>query len=188
MTMPEENRELKPSKFNEEKNCCSICDAKKKCHVCGQQTLLACSECRINFDATVYVCKKSKCRDEHEMKCYSCSRSSPVNALVPIDKDKMFHPLADIAIKFYKASNYGEMAFDHNGLVFEIQDYIYNTFGTPSDKELKIEWPEKINHATEPYIECHFIKFNTMCTCGARNYNDAIAACKRAVEDARGKG
>jgi hypothetical protein len=52
------------------KRCCTICDAKKVCHVCGEQTLLACSDCQINFGATVYVCSKPSCRDEHERKCY----------------------------------------------------------------------------------------------------------------------
>lgn len=49
---------------------CTVCDAKKLCHVCGNQTLLACSDCQINFAATVYVCARSACRDEHERKCY----------------------------------------------------------------------------------------------------------------------
>ena len=40
-----------------------------ECHVCGDQTFLACSDCRINFTATVWVCKKSSCRDEHEKLC-----------------------------------------------------------------------------------------------------------------------
>ena len=53
-----------------EKRCCTVCDSKKVCHVCGTQTLLACSDCRINFQATVYVCSKPACRDEHERKCY----------------------------------------------------------------------------------------------------------------------
>lgn len=57
--------------YEQEKHCCTICDAKKVCHVCGVQTLYACSDCRINFNATVYVCTKSTCRDAHERKCYS---------------------------------------------------------------------------------------------------------------------
>ena len=56
--------------YKEQKRCCSICDAKKICHVCGKQTLYACSDCQINFNATVYVCQSSKCRDAHEMRCY----------------------------------------------------------------------------------------------------------------------
>lgn len=53
-----------------EKRCCTVCDAKKVCHVCGDQTLLACADCQINFHATVYVCRKPSCRDTHERKCY----------------------------------------------------------------------------------------------------------------------
>lgn len=45
-------------------------EAKKVCHVCGDKTDLACSNCAINFLATVHVCSKSSCRDEHERKCY----------------------------------------------------------------------------------------------------------------------
>lgn len=52
------------------KPCCSICDRQKQCHVCGGQTLFACSNCRLNFKAVVYVCSKSSCRDEHERKCW----------------------------------------------------------------------------------------------------------------------
>lgn len=52
------------------KRCCTVCDAKKVCHVCGEPTLIACSDCQINFAATVYVCVKTACRDEHERKCY----------------------------------------------------------------------------------------------------------------------
>lgn len=60
------------SPYTELKRCCTICDARKVCHVCGEQTLFACSDCRINFAATVYVCTKPACRDEHERKCYGC--------------------------------------------------------------------------------------------------------------------
>ena len=56
--------------YSAERKCCSVCDAKKRCHVCKEQTLIACSDCQINFSATVYVCQKAKCRAEHERKCY----------------------------------------------------------------------------------------------------------------------
>jgi hypothetical protein len=55
--------------LDKEKSCCTVCDARKKCHVCGQQTLYACSDCRIDFGVTVYVCNKKECRDAHEQKC-----------------------------------------------------------------------------------------------------------------------
>ena len=57
-----------------QKRCCTICDAKKICHICGDQTLLACADCAINFGATVYVCHKSLCHDEHEIKCYNAAK------------------------------------------------------------------------------------------------------------------
>jgi hypothetical protein len=60
---------MKPNIYEAEKRCCTVCDAKKVCHVCGEQTLWACSDCRINLGTTVYVCQKAKCRDEHEKKC-----------------------------------------------------------------------------------------------------------------------
>jgi hypothetical protein len=59
-----------PMSYTAEKKCCSICDRQKICHVCKEQTLLACSDCRLNFGAIVYVCRKPSCRDEHERKCY----------------------------------------------------------------------------------------------------------------------
>jgi hypothetical protein len=51
------------------KSCCTVCDAKKRCHVCGDQTLLACSDCQINLAATVYVCGKRECRMRHDELC-----------------------------------------------------------------------------------------------------------------------
>lgn len=56
--------------YRSEKHCCTVCNGKRRCHVCGDQTLLACSDCAINFAAVVYVCEKTECRDEHERKCY----------------------------------------------------------------------------------------------------------------------
>ncbi len=40
-----------------------------KCHVCGQATDLACSDCRIDFGVTIHVCSKPACRAYHEEKC-----------------------------------------------------------------------------------------------------------------------
>lgn len=45
-----------------------------KCTVCGSPTDIACSDCRIDFQTTIYVCNTSKCQDEHELKCSSCLR------------------------------------------------------------------------------------------------------------------
>lgn len=66
-----------------ERRCCSQCDAKKRCHVCDEPTLFACSDCQIDFHATVYVCAKRSCRDEHERKCSARLRAllaSPLHA------------------------------------------------------------------------------------------------------------
>ena len=60
--------------YKSAKRCCSVCDAKKQCHVCHDQTLMACSDCAINFAATVYVCGKRACREAHERKCYGDKR------------------------------------------------------------------------------------------------------------------
>ena len=57
-------------RYAAEKRCCTVCEARKCCHVCGDQTLFASSDCQINFNATVYVCGKRACREEHERKCY----------------------------------------------------------------------------------------------------------------------
>jgi|SRR5215831_1358719 len=47
----------------------------RKCSVCGDATDLACSDCRIDFQTTIHVCKKPSCRDEHEWKCSSVVRN-----------------------------------------------------------------------------------------------------------------
>lgn len=36
------------------------------CSVCGEQTDLACSDCKIDNGEIVYVCQKTACRDKHE--------------------------------------------------------------------------------------------------------------------------
>ena len=63
--------------------CCSVCDQKKVCHICGEQTLFACSDCQINFSATVYVCYKSECRDAHERKCFGARALAAPDAEAP---------------------------------------------------------------------------------------------------------
>jgi hypothetical protein len=57
-------------RYISERRCCSVCDRQKVCHVCGTQTLMACSDCRLNFGAVIYVCTNTVCRAEHERKCY----------------------------------------------------------------------------------------------------------------------
>lgn len=39
------------------------------CHVCGANTLWACSDCRIDFGVTIYVCNTKGCHNAHEEKC-----------------------------------------------------------------------------------------------------------------------
>lgn len=70
------DRTSKERSYQAEKPCCSVCDRKKVCHVCKAQTLLACSDCRLNFGAVVYVCAQRACRDEHERMCFG-DGSSP---------------------------------------------------------------------------------------------------------------
>lgn len=40
-----------------------------RCTVCGQETELACSDCQIVLNTTVYVCKELRCRNAHDRKC-----------------------------------------------------------------------------------------------------------------------
>lgn len=41
---------------------------KAPCVICGDETILACSDCAINSggEQSVHVCKRSECRDAHE--------------------------------------------------------------------------------------------------------------------------
>lgn len=64
----------------EEKRCCTVCDAKKKCHVCKIQTLFACSDCQINLSATVYICGKAACRNSHVRVCSVINNNGPLTA------------------------------------------------------------------------------------------------------------
>lgn len=55
--------------YQKKKHCCTVCDTQKRCRVCGDHTFYACSNCQINLGATIYVCQRSECRNEHEKKC-----------------------------------------------------------------------------------------------------------------------
>lgn len=55
-------------RWSAEKSCCTVCDRRKECHICGTQTLYACSDCRIDFGVSIYVCTSSACRTAHESK------------------------------------------------------------------------------------------------------------------------
>lgn len=37
------------------------------CVVCGNDTILACSDCAIETGNSVHVCKSTECRDKHEL-------------------------------------------------------------------------------------------------------------------------
>ena len=41
------------------------------CSECGRKTEFACSDCKMDFGETIYLCKDSLCRDKHEIK-YGC--------------------------------------------------------------------------------------------------------------------
>lgn len=41
----------------------------KVCSICSDATDMACADCRIDLNTTVYVCFKSECRDRHEQNC-----------------------------------------------------------------------------------------------------------------------
>jgi hypothetical protein len=42
----------------------------KPCVVCGEGTILACSDCAIDGRGSVHVCKKAACRLEHDAKAH----------------------------------------------------------------------------------------------------------------------
>jgi hypothetical protein len=44
-------------------------ESERTCSVCSTATEYACSDCRIDFRTTIYVCARPQCRDEHESKC-----------------------------------------------------------------------------------------------------------------------
>ena len=56
-------------KYPAQKHCCTVCAQKRRCSVCDESTTTACSDCAIDLTATVYVCSKRECQDEHARKC-----------------------------------------------------------------------------------------------------------------------
>jgi predicted RNA-binding Zn-ribbon protein involved in translation (DUF1610 family) len=40
-----------------------------KCVICGELTMWACSDCRIDTQTDVWVCNNTGCRDKHEEMC-----------------------------------------------------------------------------------------------------------------------
>lgn len=43
--------------------------ALRVCSICGTATEMACSDCQIDLQTTVYICGKQECRDAHDQKC-----------------------------------------------------------------------------------------------------------------------
>lgn len=68
------------SEISKEKYCCSSCANKRRCHICGNVTDMACSDCRIDLGAIIYVCKTAACLMAHEQKC-AYSRRAEVQQL-----------------------------------------------------------------------------------------------------------
>ncbi len=60
--------------------------AAQKCHVCLESTGMGCSDCRMNFGATVYVCGGRECRDSHELKCYGDGSKRPPIYVAHLDE------------------------------------------------------------------------------------------------------
>ena len=56
----EDNESLRATLAEREATGCSVCKA---------ATDMACADCRINLQTTVYVCPRSECRDRHESNC-----------------------------------------------------------------------------------------------------------------------
>lgn len=46
------------------------------CVVCGDETILACSDCAIELNKSVHVCRKAECRDLHEVEVHGTSSVS----------------------------------------------------------------------------------------------------------------
>lgn len=77
------------SAVEQTKPCCTVCDAKKLCHVCGARTLMACSDCRINLGATVHVCGKRSCREAHDRLCSGEKQPRELGALGTFSRGKI---------------------------------------------------------------------------------------------------
>lgn len=58
------------------------------CHICKDNTEMACSDCMIDFGVSIRVCEKPSCRDEHERKCPAANIASS-KALVDALKEIM---------------------------------------------------------------------------------------------------
>ena len=43
---------------------------KAPCVICGDDTIMACSDCAIDTGKSVHVCTKSECRDRHESRTH----------------------------------------------------------------------------------------------------------------------
>lgn len=43
---------------------------KSPCVICGEDTIMACSDCAIETGKSVHVCTKPGCRDEHESRTH----------------------------------------------------------------------------------------------------------------------
>ena len=142
--------------WEEEKRCCSICDAKKVCHVCGTQTLYACSDCQINLNATVYVCGKNECRDTHEQNLCS-ARTSP-KMLEPINARELLSLSAE----------YGERS--------KFLEAILERFGTGKMGINKAELDVELYQALKWYEDYAGLKFSKEIDVKglAQNLSDAI--------------
>jgi len=44
---------------------------KAPCVICGEQTIYACSDCRIDTQKTIHICEKSSCKDAHENRVHA---------------------------------------------------------------------------------------------------------------------
>src|SRR5579859_4547367 len=57
----------------------------KPCVICGDSTVLACSDCAINSsgNVSVHVCSKSSCRDAHEANAHCAPDSSMTAPAAP---------------------------------------------------------------------------------------------------------
>lgn len=57
---------------------------KAPCVICGDPTIMACSDCAIETGKSVHVCVKSKCRDTHEQEQHRLTEVRRIQCLLEV--------------------------------------------------------------------------------------------------------
>lgn len=64
----------------------------ERCHICKIPTQSACSDCRIDLAATVFVCGKKACIDEHERLYCSAKLRERLTLEKPAEPERFWDP------------------------------------------------------------------------------------------------